>query len=142
MRATLAAFNPQHPAYKALKAELAKAPSRKISEIDNNLGPVQAIAETKETKLKAQTKEREERRRGCRACTASIDAIIANLERWRWMPHDLGDAYVMVNLPDFTLKVVQTGKTVWQTKIVAGKVGNQATPLLTETMKYITVNPT
>ena len=58
------------------------------------------------------------------------------------MPHDLGDAYVMVNVPDFTLKVVQNGKTVWQTKIVVGKVGNQATPLLTETMKYITVNPT
>ena len=58
------------------------------------------------------------------------------------MPHDLGDAYVMVNVPDFTLKVVQSGKTVWQTKIVVGKVGNQATPLMTETMKYITVNPT
>ena len=58
------------------------------------------------------------------------------------MPHDLGDAYVMVNVPDFTLKVVQNGKTVWQTKIVVGKLGNHATPLLTETMKYITVNPT
>ena len=58
------------------------------------------------------------------------------------MPHELGDAYVMVNVPDFTLKVVQNGKTVWQTKIVVGKVGNQATPLLTETMKFITVNPT
>ena len=48
----------------------------------------------------------------------------------------------MVNIPDFTLKVVQNGKTIWQTRIVVGKVGNQATPLLTETMKYITVNPT
>ena len=35
------------------------------------------------------------------------DIIIANLERWRWMPHDLGKTYVMVNLPDFTLRVVQ-----------------------------------
>ena len=34
-----------------------------------------------------------------------IDTIIANLERWRWMPHDLGKTYVMVNLPDFTLRV-------------------------------------
>ena len=58
------------------------------------------------------------------------------------MPHDLGDAYVMVNIPDFTLKVVQADKTIWQTRIVTGKVGAQATPLLTETMKYITVNPT
>ena len=58
------------------------------------------------------------------------------------MPHDLGAAYVMVNIPDYTLKVVQNGKTVWQTKIVVGKPGTHATPLLTETMKYITVNPT
>ena len=58
------------------------------------------------------------------------------------MPHDLGATYVMVNIPDYTLKVVQDGKTVWTTKIVVGKPGDHATPLLTETMKYITVNPT
>ena len=58
------------------------------------------------------------------------------------MPHDLGATYVMVNIPDYTLKVVKDGKTVWSTKIVVGKPGDHATPLLTETMKYITVNPT
>ena len=58
------------------------------------------------------------------------------------MPHDLGATYVMVNIPDYTLKVVKDGKTVWTTKIVVGKPGDHATPLLTETMKYITVNPT
>jgi L,D-transpeptidase YcbB len=70
------------------------------------------------------------------------DIIIANLERWRWLPRDLGTAYVMVNIPDYTLKVVKDGAQVWKTKIVSGAPGNKATPLLTETMKYITVNPT
>ena len=142
VRATLDAFNPQHPAYKALKAELAAARSRKFSEIDNNRGPAKAIVEPKETNSKRKPKNAKQDAAEVKPATASIDTIIANLERWRWMPHDLGDAYVMVNIPDFTLKVVQNGKTSWQTKIVAGKVGNQATPLLTETMKYITVNPT
>ena len=32
-----------------------------------------------------------------------IDIILANMERWRWMPHDLGNTYVIVNLADFTL---------------------------------------
>ena len=64
------------------------------------------------------------------------------MERWRWMPHDIGATYVMVNIPDYTLKVVKDGKTIWSTKIVVGKPGGHATPLLTETMKYITVNPT
>jgi murein L,D-transpeptidase YcbB/YkuD len=70
------------------------------------------------------------------------DIIIANMERWRWLPRDLGGAYVMVNIPDYTLKVVDRGATVWTTKIVAGQPGEKATPLLSETMKYITVNPT
>ncbi len=64
------------------------------------------------------------------------------MERWRWMPHQLAATYVMVNIPDYTLKVVQDGKTIWTTRIVVGKPGEHATPLLTETMKYITVNPT
>ena len=68
--------------------------------------------------------------------------IIANMERWRWLPRDLGQAYVMVNIPDYTLKVVDHGSTVWTTRIVVGKPGEKATPLLSETMKYITVNPT
>jgi murein L,D-transpeptidase YcbB/YkuD len=73
---------------------------------------------------------------------ALADTVIANMERWRWVPHDLGTAHVIVNIPDFTLKVVNDGKTEWSTRIVVGKVGKQATPLMTETMKFITVNPT
>ncbi|WP_407176819.1 murein L,D-transpeptidase [Bradyrhizobium sp. STM 3562] len=76
-----------------------------------------------------------------------IDTVIVNMERWRWLPRDLGapslgDAYVILNIPDYTLKVMQNGKTVWTTRVVTGKPGIHATPLLTETMKYITVNPT
>jgi L,D-transpeptidase YcbB len=58
------------------------------------------------------------------------------------LPHELGTAYVMVNVPDYTLKVVNLGRTVWWTRIVVGKPGEYATPLLAETMKYITLNPT
>jgi L,D-transpeptidase YcbB len=70
-----------------------------------------------------------------------IDTIIANMERWRWMPHDLGETYVIVNLPDFTLRVMQDGKQIWKTKIVDGKP-TMPTPIMTAEMKYITVNPT
>lgn len=70
-----------------------------------------------------------------------IDTIIANLERWRWMPHDLGRTYVMVNLPDYTLRVMHDGKQVWKTKIVEGKP-TMPTPIMSAEMKFITVNPT
>jgi murein L,D-transpeptidase YcbB/YkuD len=77
----------------------------------------------------------------------AIDTVIVNMERWRWLPRQLGapsigNAYVILNIPDYTLKVMQNGGQVWTTKVVTGKPGTHATPLLTETMKFITVNPT
>uniref|UniRef100_Q07J53 Peptidoglycan-binding domain 1 protein n=1 Tax=Rhodopseudomonas palustris (strain BisA53) TaxID=316055 RepID=Q07J53_RHOP5 len=76
-----------------------------------------------------------------------IDIVVVNMERWRWLPRQLGasslgNAYVILNVPDFTLKVMQNDAAVWTTRVVTGKPGKHATPMLTETMKYITVNPT
>lgn len=76
-----------------------------------------------------------------------IDTILVNMERWRWLPRELGapaigNAYVILNIPDYTLKVMQNGAQVWTTRVVTGKPGQHATPLLSETMKFITVNPT
>ncbi|KRR17870.1 L,D-transpeptidase family protein [Bradyrhizobium retamae] len=76
-----------------------------------------------------------------------IDVVLVNMERLRWLPRQLGaaslgNAYVILNVPDFTLKVMQNGAPVWTTRVVTGKPGRHATPMLTETMKFITVNPT
>jgi len=68
------------------------------------------------------------------------DIVTANMERWRWMPHNLGKTYVIVNLPDFTLRVMREGKQVWMTRIVVGKPSTP-TPILSAQMKSITVNP-
>jgi murein L,D-transpeptidase YcbB/YkuD len=73
--------------------------------------------------------------------SGQIETIVANMERWRWYPRDLGNSHVLVNQPDFTLKVMHNGGQVWTTRIVIGKP-SMATPLLSETMKFITVNPT
>jgi len=70
-----------------------------------------------------------------------IDVIIANMERWRWYPRDFGKAHVLVNEPDFSLKVMHDAAQVWTTRIVIGKPSMQ-TPLLSETMKSVTINPT
>ena len=57
------------------------------------------------------------------------------------MPRDLGKTHVVLNIPDYNLRVYNNGAEVWQTRTVVGKAGHE-TPLLTETMKFITVNPT
>jgi murein L,D-transpeptidase YcbB/YkuD len=70
-----------------------------------------------------------------------VDIILANMERWRWMPHDLGNNYVIVNLANFTLRVMHDGKVYWETRIVDGKP-EMPTPIMQADMKYITINPT
>jgi L,D-transpeptidase YcbB len=76
-----------------------------------------------------------------RAPDRQTDIIVANMERWRWMPHDLGNTYVIVNLPDYTLRVIREGRQVWMMRIVVGKPATP-TPIMTAQMKSITINPT
>jgi len=72
--------------------------------------------------------------------THQVERVTDNMERWRWLPRDLGKNYVMVNIPDYTLKVVRGHNTVWHTKIVAGKP-QTPTPLLSASMDTVLVNP-
>ena len=69
------------------------------------------------------------------------DIIMANLERWRWMPHELGKTRVVVNIPDYTLRLYRNDQLYWNTRIVVGKP-NLASPIMSASMKFITVNPT
>ncbi|MDR3496290.1 MAG: L,D-transpeptidase family protein [Ancalomicrobiaceae bacterium] len=66
--------------------------------------------------------------------------IIANMERWRWLPRDLGSVYVMVNVPDFSLTVVNDGVVTHRARVIVGRVQNQ-TPIFSQTMTHIIVNP-
>jgi L,D-transpeptidase YcbB len=75
------------------------------------------------------------------APTRLIDLILANMERWRWMPHDLGKTYVLVNLTEYMVYVTHNGRQVWSTRIVDGKP-ETPTPIMSVDMKSITINPT
>jgi len=66
--------------------------------------------------------------------------ILVNMERWRWLPSDLGSFYVAANIPEFMVKVVDDGKPVFTTRIVVGKPDKQ-TPVFSNEMKEIVFNP-
>ena len=66
--------------------------------------------------------------------------IAVNMERWRWLPGDLGSRYVMVNIPAFRLDVVEGGKSVLAMNVVAGKKASP-TPVLSDRMKYVVFSP-
>jgi murein L,D-transpeptidase YcbB/YkuD len=63
-----------------------------------------------------------------------------NLERRRWMDDDLGEYYIFVNVADQEMKVVRKGKTIHTAKLVVGKPYSR-TPVFSEKMKYIVINP-
>ncbi|NNE22040.1 MAG: L,D-transpeptidase family protein [Rhizobiales bacterium] len=73
-----------------------------------------------------------------------IQQIVLNLERRRWMKDDLGKRYVFVNQADQVLKVVDEKngkeKTVHTARVVVGKPYHR-TPVFSNTMKYIVINP-
>ncbi len=116
--AALDAYEPDADGYRALKTKLAQL---RGGHLDTNKARIPKL--------------------NGRQSDPRIDIIIANMERWRWMPHDLGKTYVIVTLPDFTLRVMRQGKQVWMTKIVVGKPATP-TPIMSAPMKSITINPT
>jgi murein L,D-transpeptidase YcbB/YkuD len=63
-----------------------------------------------------------------------------NLERWRWIPHELGQRYILVNSADFKLSVIESGKAVLVMRVVVGR-DYRRTPVLSEKMKYLVINP-
>ena len=66
--------------------------------------------------------------------------IIANMERWRWMPRDLGTFNVFVNLPEYRLTVNKNGQEAYATRVVIGTTKNQ-TPVFSDNIRHIVVNP-
>jgi murein L,D-transpeptidase YcbB/YkuD len=68
------------------------------------------------------------------------DQIALNLERWRWMPDDLGRRYIIVNIPSFHLEAHDAGQAALQMKVVVGKLENK-TPLFSDQMTTTVFSP-
>lgn len=69
-----------------------------------------------------------------------INRIRLNLDRWRWLPRDLGDRYIIVNVPAYTAALVENGATVSRHHAVAGKISTP-TPQLSATATGVILNP-
>ncbi|MHA1157824.1 MAG: L,D-transpeptidase family protein, partial [Alphaproteobacteria bacterium] len=67
--------------------------------------------------------------------------ILVNMERWRWMPKDLGRLYVRVNVPNYNVEIHRDGEVFHSTRIVVGKPRNQ-TPIFSDEIEHVIVNPT
>ena len=69
-----------------------------------------------------------------------IRQIILNLERWRWLPRDLGPRYITVNAADATLQVVEDGRPVLTSRVVVGD-RRHPTPAVQAQLEAVVLNP-
>ncbi|MCB5177269.1 L,D-transpeptidase family protein [Microvirga lenta] len=177
--AALAAYNPQHPGYQALKARLARLrenhPSQPSVRVPKGRTLRVGMQDPRVPLIRARFNlgENKDRRNVYDERVASAVAafqkekglptngaltpqtvaalsgppvarmqaeLIANMERWRWLPSDLGSRHIMVNVPEYRLRFFEDGDVIHQTRVIVGKEKSQ-TPIFSDEMKYLVVNP-
>jgi murein L,D-transpeptidase YcbB/YkuD len=119
VRDSLEELAPTHPQYKGLQAALAR-------------------------ELQARSGSQEEGRQGLPAdrglAADRAERLRMNMERWRWAPRDLGDRYVLINVPAYMMQVVENDVPALAMRVIVGEPKNQ-TPLFSDEMTYVVFSP-
>jgi murein L,D-transpeptidase YcbB/YkuD len=69
-----------------------------------------------------------------------LEHLKMNMERWRWAPRQLGDRYILINVPSYQMQVVEGDAPVLSMRVIVGDPGNQ-TPLFSDEMTYVVFSP-
>ena len=102
-----------------------------VAGVLNDLHPVHADYAALRDELAVTPPEDEARRK----------LIRANMDRWRWLPRDLGTIHLITNVPEFQLRL-RAGAKTFDYKTIVGKPGRTATPQLSEDVSGVVFNPT
>jgi len=139
----LLAYNPTHYGYQQLREKLIEMRTQRASAPASDGRYAAATDGALQTDALPPVSKSKRRRAAARAnvSAARIEAeIIANMERWRWLPRDLGEQRVEVNIPDFELAVVRDGEVTHRARVIVGKE-KTPTPIFSNALQYIIVNP-
>jgi murein L,D-transpeptidase YcbB/YkuD len=69
-----------------------------------------------------------------------LDQVALNLDRWRWMPDDLGERHFIVNIPYYHLIARENGKPVMDIRVVVGTTENK-TPIFSDEVETVVFSP-
>lgn len=70
----------------------------------------------------------------------SINTILSNMERWRWVPREFGSRYVFINIPEFKFRYISGAKIIHEERIVTGSP-KHPTPIFSDTIETVVFNP-
>ena len=69
-----------------------------------------------------------------------VQLIVINMERWRWLPRQLGNYHVWNNVPEFNVRVIKDNQVIYQEKTIVGQ-HKYATPFFSAPMRNIVFHP-
>jgi len=67
-------------------------------------------------------------------------AIALNMERWRWLPDDLGARHILINIPEYRMRLRENGRPVLDSRVIVGKLGDE-TPVFSARMVSVIFSP-
>ena len=70
----------------------------------------------------------------------TIQQIMVNMERWRWVPEKIGRDYLLVNIPEYKLKIIENDQEIHSMKVIVGKTHTH-TPVFNDKLEYVVINP-
>jgi L,D-transpeptidase YcbB len=132
----LVSLQPKHEEFQRLRAALLKARGQD----SGTAAPLEPEANAAEVGEKKDEAAADESKPAKPASEKDIKRILLNMERWRWLPENLGDVYVWNNSPEFMVYVVKNGKPIYADKILVG-TPRYATPVFSDEMETIVFNP-
>ena len=167
--ARLAQFNPPQKGYRDLREELKRSleavpigsgshTTAPALDLDMSATPARAVGVNSELAAAAGSRIDAARRRAkgrpaVGAVTASANAafafgplsrqraaILANMEMWRWEPRDMGERRIEINVPDFSVSVLDGDTVLRRARVIVGKP-DTPTPIFSNVMRYVLINP-
>lgn len=129
-------LHPQHPQFERLRQLYL---SLRAGKAEPQTAPVVAAPVEPEPSNK---KGRKKKQAAVPVAPPAITAerALFNMEQWRWMPDDLGRLHVMVNIPEFQLRMIRDGRPIHVERVVTGSVANQ-TPIFSKPMQTVVFQP-
>lgn len=124
-------LHPQHPQFELLRQKYLEAKRAPAEARPEEPGAVP------QSKGKASAKQKQKQSRPEQRLATRI---LYNMEMWRWMPEELGETYVVSNIPEYMMRVVKGGKTIHEERVIVGKVDTQ-TPVFSDKMDHIVFHP-
>ena len=125
----LQGFNPRYPGYAALREKLvelrahrpaASARQQRAGTVVASTGSIGGLKSSWSPRLESD--------------------LVANMERWRWLPARVGERYLVVNVPEYRLRLFDGAEVLHEARVIVGKPGTP-TPIFSDIMDHAVVNP-